>query len=434
MYTNSAWLRLLATLGAIVPCGLTVVDPALAQLFPQGASITMTAPTPVVPAPAAQAAPPVAKQKPKPKPKAAVATTGSVGGDAKPAQAIALLVNDEPITAYEIEQRAKFLVMSSNIGAQAQENFKRIATAEATTAKLKAIFEQTVKEAQAQGKTREQFAAMFEARKKEFAMGMQKQALDGARAGALPKLKKDAQEELIEEKLKLQEARKVGIEVTDDETNRIIKGIAERNKVTEAQFAQNLRSMGTDVEVMKARFKASFAWREVVRRKFAGQIAVNQRDVDRLMEQSKGQGVTDSVELQIQKITLPLPAKLDQAGIAQRLADADGVRRKFGGCKTTAALAQSLPGAKFEDVKTVKPSSIAEPTRSFLLNAKEGEMLPPQTVSAGIEVYALCSRKDLKPDDKKREEAQAELQSREFEQLAKRYLRDLRQDATIEIR
>ena len=48
---------------------------------------------------------------------------------------------------------------------------------------------------------------MFEARKKEFAMGLQKQALDGARAGALPKLRKDAQEELIEEKLKLQEAQ-----------------------------------------------------------------------------------------------------------------------------------------------------------------------------------------------------------------------------------
>ena len=100
----------------------------------------------------------------------------------------------------------------------------------------------------------------------------------------------------------------------------------------------------------------------------------------------------------------------------------------------TGSSAPSLPGAKFDDLKYVKPSSVSEPTRSFLTSAKDGEMVPPQTGPTGLEIYAVCGRRDLKVDEKKREEAQQELQSREFDQLAKRYLRDLRQDAVIEMR
>jgi peptidyl-prolyl cis-trans isomerase SurA len=297
---------------------------------------------------------------------------------------------------------------------------------------MQAILEQTIRENQ--GKTREQIVAIFEKRKLEFAQSLQRQAIEGARASQAPKFRKEAQEELIEEKLKLQEARKLSLEPSEDDINRVIKDIAARNKLTEAQFAQNIKNMGSDVSVLKARFAANLAWRDVVRRKYSAQISINQRDVERFLEKNPGGAAEDNVELQTQKITLPLPAKLDQAALAQRLADADALRRKFAGCKSTAALAATLPGAKFEDVKTIKASAVAEPTRSFLLSAKEGEMLPPQTGSAGIEVYALCARKTVKADDKKREEAQQELQSREFEQLAKRHLRDLRQDAHIEYR
>jgi peptidyl-prolyl cis-trans isomerase SurA len=401
-------------------------------VFQPGQSVTTTGPI-NQPPPAAQ--PPAKAQAAKPKPKPKPTTTAAIeqdgGAVAKGGQAIAILVNDEPITAYEIELRTRFLTLSANVGQQAQESFKRIATSEATNAKLKAIFEQTIRENQ--GKSREEIVAIFEKRKIEFAQGLQRQALEGARAGLAPKFRKEAQEELIEERLKLQEARKLGVEISEEDLNRIMKGIAERNKVTEAQFAQNVKSMGGDISVMRARFAANLAWREVVRRKFAAQININQREVERLMAASTS-SEADTVELQIQKITLPLPAKLDQAGLAQRLADADALRRKFGGCKMTGQLAQTLPGAKFEDLKYIKPSTVSEPARSFLLNARDGDMLPPQTSGGGVDIYTVCARRSLKPDEKKREEAQQELQSREFELLAKRHLRDLRQDAHIEIR
>lgn len=418
--------------------------PVAAQMNFPGVAVTMPPPGPAQPQAAAPAAAAPAKPaaqakvtKPKPKPKTVTTASADTAGTAevKGGQAIVMLINDEPITAYEVEMRTRFLAMSGGgqqIQQNAQESFKRMLTSEATNNKFRAQVEQIIKDNQAT-KSREQIMAMIEAKKKDFAIGLQKQAVDGARSAALPKFRKDAQDELIEEKLKMQEARRLGLVTPDEDVDKIIKGIADKNKVTPAQFAQNLKNMGSDISVMRARFQAGFSWRDVIRRKYAGQIAVNQRDVDRMLQQSAKPG-EETLEVQIQKITLPLPAKLDQGALAARIADADALRRKFGGCKSTAQIAAALPGAKFEDLKFIKPSTIGEPTRTLLVSAKDGEMLPPQTGATGIDVYTVCSRRELKVDETKREEAKQELQSRELEQLAKRHLRDLRQDAHIEMR
>ena len=43
-----------------------------------------------------------------------------------------MLVNDEPVTGYEIQQRAKFIALNANVSEQVKENFKRMVQAEST--------------------------------------------------------------------------------------------------------------------------------------------------------------------------------------------------------------------------------------------------------------------------------------------------------------
>ena len=343
-----------------------------------------------------------------------------------------MLINDDPVTAREVDQRARFLGATSNVGPQAQEAFRRLVASESTNAKFRAIVEELVK--QNQGKTREQIMTIIDKRKTEFALSLQRQAMESARSAVGPRHRKDALEEIIEEKLKLQEAKKEGVPVTDDEANRVLKAIAERNQKTEAQFAQQLRSTGVDIETMRSRFRANFAWRDVIRKKFAGQIVVSEKDVENLISTSPNKAQADTQELQLARIVFPLPSKLDQGAMARTLADADGLRRKFGGCKSMQDLTKGQASAQFQAPNYARPSTIAEPMRSMLLAAKDGELLPPQTSAEGVELVVICSRRALKIDDKQREEATQELQSRKFELLAKRHLRDLRQDAHIENR
>ncbi len=90
-------------------------------------------------------------------------------------QSIAVLVNDEPITGYEIQQRQRMMGLSANIQSQATENFKRMLQNPATSEKLKGILNDTINANK--GKTKEQVIAIFEERKKQYALSLQKQAV-----------------------------------------------------------------------------------------------------------------------------------------------------------------------------------------------------------------------------------------------------------------
>jgi peptidyl-prolyl cis-trans isomerase SurA len=297
---------------------------------------------------------------------------------------------------------------------------------------VRAILEEVIR--QNQGKSREEIGAIFEKRKQEFALGLQKQAVESTRAAMVPQFRKQAQEELIEERLKLQEGKRVGIEVSDEDVRRMMKGLADRNKMTEEQFAQHIKGLGVDISTMRERTRAQAAWREVVRRKFSAQVSITNRDIERMISASASAAGGDAIELDVQKITLAMPAAMGQASMAKRYAEADRLRQRLTGCRNMASLVQGDASAKFEDLKAIKPTSIPEPTRSMLLSAKEGDVLPPTTSGGGIEIYAVCGRRAIKGDEKAREQAQEELAQREFEIVAKRHLRDLRQDAHIEFR
>jgi peptidyl-prolyl cis-trans isomerase SurA len=374
------------------------------------------------------AAPRQAANQPAPAKKAEKPAQSQAKGE----QAIVALVNDEPITGYEIEQRAAFLLLNAgssmpDLKARAEARWAQIVKDPRTNERL----QQYLREKNV--KSREEAQAL----QKQFAVGLQKDMIEQlrreARAGALPKFRKEAQEELIDDRLKLQEAKRMGIEVPDDDIKRIMKGLAERNKMTEEQFTQHIKGMGVDINTMRERYRAQYAWRDVVRRRFAAQVSITNRDVDRVVSANASDAGEDTVELQVQKITLAT-GSMEQSGMARRYAEADALRNKFGGCKTMAALAKEAGDARFDDLKFVRPSSISEPTRSMLLSAKDGDVLPPATAPGAIEIYAVCGRRPIKVDEKQRERAQEELAQKEFDIVAKRHLRDLRQDAHIEYR
>lgn len=353
---------------------------------------------------------------------------GSVKGSS---QSIVVLVNDEPITGYEISQRQRMLGVGADIGDKAQANFKALLKSPRTNERWKELVERTVKANQS--KTREQIIAIIDAKRKEFGQQLQREAVESARKTVLPGLRDKALDELIDERLKLQEAKRLNLVASDEEVNNSVNLIAQKNKMTEKEFAEYLKKIGTDIDMMKQRFRANMSWQQVIRRQFGHRISVTERDIDRFVEKLPGSG-SETVELNLQRIVLPLLGKIEQKLIAQRIADAEALVRKGGGCDSMATNAASVAGARFENLGPRPAGSVPEPTRSLLLNANDGELLPPVVASGSVEVWAVCSRKTVAADLEKRESAQAELRQKEFEILAQKHLKDLRQDAAIEYR
>lgn len=345
----------------------------------------------------------------------------------KSEQSIVALVNDDPVTGFEVRQRADMLsggAAGEYVKNNVEARWKRIITSKGIQEEFQAYAKKR------NPKTKEQLQAI----QKEFVVGkrnaMLAQLQAEARSNTSDKMHKQALEELIDEKLKLQEAKRVGALPSEDEIDTVIKSIAERNKMTTDQLAKQL---GGSLEPMKLRVRSTLSWNDVIRRKFGHQINIAGKDVEKFVATSQ-ENSEDQVELQIQRIRINMPAKLDQAEVAQRVSQAEALRAKFTDCKSTAQIATGVAGARFEDIGKKKPASFPEPTRTLLLNAKDNEMLPPSVSEDGIDLFAVCGRDVIKADDQKRTKAEGELKQKEFELLAKRHLKDLRQDAHIEYR
>jgi peptidyl-prolyl cis-trans isomerase SurA len=357
----------------------------------------------------------------------------SDGPAPKGTQAIVVLVNDEPITAWEIEQRAGFVAANSggnpsDMKAKAEARWAQIVKDPKTNERFQEYMRAHNVQSQEQAK----------ALQTEFVKKLQTEMIDqirrDARSGMASQFRKQAQEELIEERLKLQEAKRLGVEVTDDDVKRMLQGIADRNKMTIEQFSQQVKSTGFDISTLRERLRGEQAWREAIRRRFGAQINITQKDVDRMLTTAASEAGEDAFELQVQKVTLPLQGRADQSTLVRRFSEAQALHSKADGCKNMAGLVKEVSDAKFEDSKYVKPGNLPEPTRSMLLLAKDGDVLPPSAIANGIEIYAVCGRRPVKGDEKTRDNAMQELQQKEFNIVAKRHLFDLRQEAHIEYR
>jgi peptidyl-prolyl cis-trans isomerase SurA len=422
--------------------GITIVQPppGMARPAPPGGPMA----SPVMQPPMAPAAPPeaapVAQPNPKPRPPVAARpkappADGEVEGPGKGGSGtrIALLVNGEPITAYEVEQRARLMALSSDIGARAQENMKRLATSQSVNARWKQIVEDTVKTHQ-HTKNREQIMALIQERQKSYSMELQKQAIASARASAFsqPQIRAKARDELIEEMIKLQDAKRSGASPDEGMVEDLIKDIAKRNGKTAKEFTQHFASQGVDIATLKAKFRAQLAWTEAVRKQYSHLAVPNNRDIDLVL---KGDDAgEDQVELQLRRILIPVPPKLDQRAMAQRLAEAESLQSQFKDCRSTAGLAARVQGAKFEDMGTRRASTFTGVSKTLLTTAQENSMIPPTMTPEGIELIAVCSRRIVKAADIKRNEKANEIRQERFELHARAHLRRLRNDAVIEQR
>lgn len=350
------------------------------------------------------------------------------GGAKKPSeQSIVALVNDEPITGYEVRMRTEML--SGGAAAEyVRKNAEGRWKAMMTSKDIQTQFEQFAKKRNPRTKEELQAIQKEFVMQKRNAMMAQLQA-EGSRQ-ASGKIRQAALDELIDEKLKMQEAKRVGAMASEDEIDGLIKGIAERNNMSVEQLAN---SLGGSLEPMKQRVRSTLAWNEVIRRKFGAQIAVASKEVEKFIAAAPNAG-EDEVELTVQRVRVNMPAKLDDAEIAQRVSQAEAIRARFTDCKTTSALVAGAAGVRVDDLGKRRPSSFQEPTRSLLLNARDNEMLPPSVGDGGVDLFAVCGRNVIKAADQKRTQAEGELKQKEFELLSKKHLKDLRQDASIEYR
>jgi peptidyl-prolyl cis-trans isomerase SurA len=248
-----------------------------------------------------------------------------------------------------------------------------------------------------------------------------------------PELKKKSTDLLIDERLQMQEGRKLGVTPDEDEVSKILADMASKNNLDVQGLSTALSGAGVNVKTLKDRIRAQLVWQSVVSRKFRHMVQIGDVDVDRALSESSEGGDGAEATLQLRQVSFALPSNADQRTIAAKVAEAEALRARFNNCSNITDLARG-------DAVTVKSlpdhqtSALTQPARLLVQNAKIGQMTPPALSPSGVELYAVCGKRTTPGDANLREQTQRKLMNEEMLIHAEKLLRDLRQDAFVEYR
>lgn len=99
---------------------------------------------------------------------------------------------------------------------------------------------------------------------------------------------------MIDEKLKMQEAKRQNISVSATEVQQRIDALAKRNGISTEQFAETLQQNGISIDVMAEQIKTEVSWARLVQRRLRSQVKITDEEIDQaLASLQAAQGQTE---------------------------------------------------------------------------------------------------------------------------------------------
>jgi peptidyl-prolyl cis-trans isomerase SurA len=241
-------------------------------------------------------------------------------------------------------------------------------------------------------------------------------------------------EELVEEQLQRQEAKRQRIPVTSKEIDLTIEKMVGQRRSTPEIFDKRLKKSGVNPSSMRQRVKALLAWRRILSRKFGKLVDLDEQDIDRAHQRALKNRQPARRFYMLQQINLPFEGNLNASVVQGRQIEAQRIIENFKGCRSTRRISSGIYNVQIKNVGPIPVKQIQGKLRSLLRKSGPGKLLPPNMTRRGIELLAYCSTKVVEAPEVTREQVRAGLASQQFGIISKRHLRDLKRDAIIDYR
>jgi len=262
-----------------------------------------------------------------------------------------------------------------------------------------------------------------------------------AGGGKTPTGSKEVLEELINDKLKVREAARFGITVSDAEVEETFAQMAGRMRLKPEQLSEQMSRSGTSANAIKSRVRADLVWQRLVRGRFSSTLSVGERDVlSAVQAKSLGEGDTensetaarDNVAYEYSLTPVLLVAPEGSGAIEARRREAQALRDRFLNCATGLPATRTMRDVAIRDKVVRTSSDMPAALRKILDGTPVGRLTPPETTKYGIEMFAVCEKVQVQADSPQKREAREALFAQKFDAQSKRYLQRLRRSALIE--
>lgn len=249
------------------------------------------------------------------------------------------------------------------------------------------------------------------------------------------KARSQALNSLVEEQLKIQEAKRQNIDITPEDVSQGFEAIAAQNNMSGEQFAALMEKQGISKSTLLNQIKSQIAWTKVVQRVLRPKIDVSENDVKAKMERIKAN--IGKIEYKASEIFLPVNAEADENQTKQL---ANQLIEEIKNAKAPFAVvaqqfSKSASAPQGGSLGWVQEGQLPKEMDVVLKSLTEGQISPPIRGLSGFHILMLDEKRAVSGDTLPSEEDV--LNSIGFERLDRlqqRYLADIRSAAFIDKR
>ena len=244
---------------------------------------------------------------------------------------------------------------------------------------------------------------------------------------------------LITEKLVTKEVSDKGIVVRDEDVDRYIDSIKERNKITDEQLKQALTQQGLTLESYRAQIREDIQRQQLISHEIRGKVNVTPEEVQRYYEAHLSE-YSKPAKLQVAHIVFRLPpdASPDQVAAATAQAEDVQARLKKGGDFAELAKQFSEDGTAQNggELGWFKKGELLEPLEKAAETMKAGQVSDPVRTNVGVHLIKVEAREDASHQnlDELADQIKQQLYNAALEERFQKWLTDeLRKRHHVEI-
>lgn len=193
-------------------------------------------------------------------------------------------------------------------------------------------------------------------------------------------------DQLIEDRLKLEEINRAGLRLTDETLREQMAVFAQRANLDLDQFLALLAQNGVEEQTLRDFVRVGVSWRDFVRSRFGDQAQISESEVDQALGQAGGSGT--GIEVLLSEIIIAAPPP--QAARAQAQADRISQITTTGAFEAEARRVSALPSrAQGGRLPWLPITNYPAGLRGVLLGLAPGEVTQPIPITNGIALFQM---------------------------------------------
>lgn len=236
--------------------------------------------------------------------------------------------------------------------------------------------------------------------------------------------------DLIDDRIKIAKAKVYGLEASDSEVDAAYENMARRQRITPQQFGQMLERGGISPTALKARLRAEIVWNQLVRGKFNSTLQIGESDIANALKARNEAETKAGYTYTLYPITLV--AERGEGSIDARRRDAESLRSRFTSCGEGLPMVRALRNVAVREPVRRSSADLPPPLRDLLGNMEVGRLTTPEVTPQGLQMFALCDKKESTADSPVKREVREDLFNKRFEAEGKKFLDEIRKQAMIE--